>query len=316
MDIRRNLVSWLPPITLALLVAVGAFLSPSFLTVNNLSNLVHYNAELALICLGLVLVIIAGDGGIDLSVGSTLALAGVLVAENAAAVGFLGSVVLAVGVGAIVGVINGLVITKGRVEPFIATFTVFSITTAVTLLYTKGGPILESIPGSVTAIASRRLFGLPLPFFYFLLAYFLGVILLRYTPFGRHIYAMGVNAETVRISGINVQRLRILLYTFSGILAGLAGLLTTARLEMGEPRAGQGIELAAISAVVVGGVSLYGGKGTITGAFVGILIFAVVLNLMNILNLSAYYQPVSKGLLIIAAGLVLSRRKSMFSTSG
>jgi ribose/xylose/arabinose/galactoside ABC-type transport system permease subunit len=309
---RRHVIENFPIIILAILVVIASISSPSFLTVTNLSNLIHYNAELALICLGLVLVIVAGNGGIDLSVGSTLAITGALVANYAASLGLLGSFVLAVAVGATIGLINGVAVTKGRLEPFMATFTVASITTAATLLYTGGGPVLTPIPQSVTAVANARFLGFPLPVFYFVMIYLAGLVVLRFMPFGRHLYAMGVSAETVRLSGINTERLRLSIYVISGVLAGLAGLLTTARLGMGEPRAGLGVELAAISAVVVGGVSLYGGRGTITGAFVGILIFAVVLNLMNILNLSAFYQPVAKGLIVILAGLLLSRRKSMF----
>lgn len=315
MRLTRGMAERLPLIILVLLVVAGSLMSSSFLTVTNIGNLVHYNAELALICLGLVMVIIAGNGGIDLSVGSTLALSGVVVASYAQHLGLAGSLSLAVAVGTLIGVVNGLLVTRGRLEPFIATFIVASITTALTLLFTGGGPVLEPIPDSVTAVASTRLFGFQLPFYYFILAYLIGTVLLGHTAFGRHLYAMGANTETVRLAGIRARRLQVGVYVISGILAALAGLLTSARLGMGEPRAGLGVELGAISAVVVGGVSLYGGRGTITGAFVGILIFAVVLNLMNILNLSAYYQPVAKGVIIVIAGLLLSRRATMFTKS-
>jgi ribose transport system permease protein len=313
---KRAFLERLPLVILCLLIVVGTLLSRSFLTVNNLTNVIQYNAELAFICLGLVLVIIAGNGGIDLSVGSTMAFTGVLVASNGKFLGIFGCIALAIAVGAAIGFVNGLIVTKGYVEPFIGTFTIGAIMTALTLLYTKGGPVLETIPTSVSGIANAKLLGFPLPFFYFFLAYAIGVILLGHTAFGRHLYAMGVNTETVRLVGINVQRVKVLIYVLSGVLAALAGLLTTARLGMGEPRAGLGMELTAISAVVVGGVSLYGGKGTATGAFVGVLIFAVVLNLMNILNMSAYYQPMAKGFIIIVAGLLLSRRRTMFSALG
>ncbi|WP_332719235.1 ABC transporter permease [Pelagibacterium mangrovi] len=306
--LRNNL----PILILAALVVVASLLSPSFLTWNNIINLVQYNAELALVCLGLTLVIISGNGGIDLSVGATLGLSGVVVAMYGEFLGLPGSLIVALAVGALVGLANGLAVTKGKLEPFIATFIMASIVTAITLLFTGGGPVLRSIPDAVEAIAGTRLSGIPLPAIYFVLTFLVGVVILRMTPYGRHLYAMGASSETVRFAGIRTDRLRIATYMLCGALAGLAGLLTTARLGMGEPRSGIGMELTAISAVVVGGVSLYGGRGTMTGAFVGILIFAVVLNLMNILNLSAFYQPIAQGSIVILAGLLLSRRKSMF----
>lgn len=306
--LRNNL----PILILAALVVVASLLSPSFLTWNNIINLVQYNAELALVCLGLTLVIISGNGGIDLSVGATLGLSGVVVAMYGEFLGLPGSLIVALAVGALVGLANGLAVTKGKLEPFIATFIMASIVTAITLLFTGGGPVLRSIPDAVKAIAGTRLSGIPLPAIYFVLTFLVGVVILRMTPYGRHLYAMGASSETVRFAGIRTDRLRIATYMLCGALAGLAGLLTTARLGMGEPRSGIGMELTAISAVVVGGVSLYGGRGTMTGAFVGILIFAVVLNLMNILNLSAFYQPIAQGGIVILAGLLLSRRKSMF----
>ena len=306
--LRNNL----PILILAALVVLASLLSPSFLAWNNIINLVQYNAELALVCLGLTLVIISGNGGIDLSVGATLGLSGVVVAMYGEFLGLPGSLIVALAVGALVGLANGLAVTKGKLEPFIATFIMASIVTAITLLFTGGGPVLRSIPDAVEAIAGTRLSGIPLPAIYFVLTFLVGVVILRTTPYGRHLYAMGASSETVRFAGIRTDRLRIATYMLCGALAGLAGLLTTARLGMGEPRSGIGMELTAISAVVVGGVSLYGGRGTMTGAFVGILIFAVVLNLMNILNLSAFYQPIAQGGIVILAGLLLSRRKSMF----
>lgn len=313
---RSSLLNAAPVLILAALIVIASLSSPSFLTLSNIGNLIHYNAELAMVCLGLVLVIVAGNGGIDLSVGATLALTAVLVASYAPAIGLSGSLVLAIGVGAICGLVNGLVIAYGKLEPFIATLVIASITTALTLMFTHGGPILTALPASLTNVAAIRVWSMPLPFYFFILTYLIGFVVLHHTPFGRHLYAMGANAETVRLAGVNVRRVRILIYVISGALAGVAGLLTTARLGMGEPRAGMGVELTAISAVVVGGVSLYGGRGTITGAFIGILVFAVILNLMNILNLSIYYQPVSKGLIVVIAGLLLSRRRTMFAKAG
>lgn len=306
--IRTNL----PILILVVLVTAASLLSPSFLSGNNIINLVQYNAELALVCLGLTLVIISGNGGIDLSVGATLGLSGVLVAAYGEFLGLPGSLLMALAVGALVGLANGVAVTKGKLEPFIATFIIASIVTALTLLFTGGGPVLRTIPDAIEAVAGTRLAGIPLPAVYFVLTFLVGVVLLRMTSYGRHLYAMGASSETVRYAGIRTDRLRIATYMLCGALAGLAGLLTTARLGMGEPRSGIGMELTAISAVVVGGVSLYGGRGTMTGAFVGILIFAVVLNLMNILNLSAFYQPIAQGGIVILAGLLLSRRKSMF----
>jgi ribose/xylose/arabinose/galactoside ABC-type transport system permease subunit len=311
---KKNITkNYLPFVFLAFLIISGAILSRNFLTYRNFTNILQYNAELSLVSLGLTFVILSGEGGIDLSVGSVLALTGILVAQFSKTIGFWGSLFLALFIGALIGLTNGLIIVKGKVEPFITTLVTMTLFRAVTLYITKGGPILNDINPNIRRLMSIRIGGFPLPAVYVILVVLFGIFILKFTKVGRYIYAIGDNKETVYLAGINVKKLKISLYVFSGIVSGIAGLLTTARLEMGEPRAGSGMELAAIAAIVAGGTSLAGGKGSMHQTFIGILIFAIITNLINLLDLSMYLEPVIKGLIIIIAGAILTRKEKIFS---
>ncbi|CAI6087343.1 ABC transporter permease [Cohnella sp. JJ-181] len=299
----KRLNNQLPLITLIILIIVGSFLSDSFLSVNNLINLIQFAAETGIIAVGMAFVIFTG--GIDLSVGSTVALAAVIAASTQG-LGVGGVLVLCVVLGALIGFVNGLVITKARVEPFMATLAMMAIVRAVTLWITNGGPVLKPVSASYQALAGEVL-GVPLPAIYLVAVFILGFILLRRLPFGRHVMAVGGGEETARLFGVKVERVKLMVYTLSGMLAALAGALITARIGMGEPRSGFNFELTAIAIVIVGGTYLLGGRGTIGGTFIGAMIFAVILNLMNLMDVSAYVQPIVRGLIIIIAALLISR---------
>ncbi len=301
---KRNLSSIAPMLTLTVLIVVASILSPNFLSFSNLKNVVQFSAETGVLAIGMTLIIIAGGGGIDLSVGSVLALAGVLAAGNQD-LGPWGALVLAAGAGLLLGTVNGIVVTRGRVEPFMATLAMLAIARALTLWYTNGGPIIGKVSKSYEKFADTELLDIPLPAYYLLVAVVAGFIVLNHTRFGRHVYAVGGDEETARLAGINVDRVRLILYMVSGLLAGLAGALVTSRIAIGEPRAGAGYELAAIAAVIVGGTSLAGGRGSIQGTLVGTLILAVLANLVSLLDISSYVQPVIRGVVILGAAYLL-----------
>ncbi|HUC91311.1 MAG TPA: ABC transporter permease [Paenibacillus sp.] len=299
----KRLNNQLPLITLVILIIAGSLLSDRFLSVQNLINLVQFAAETGIIAVGMAFVIFTG--GIDLSVGSIVALAAVISASSQH-LGVVGVLALCVVLGALIGLTNGLVITKARVEPFMATLAMMAIVRAVTLWITNGGPVLKPVSPGYQALAGD-IFGIPLPAVYLIVIFILGYILLNRMPFGRHVLAVGGGEETARLFGVKVENVKLAVYIISGILAAVAGALITARIGMGEPRSGYNFELTAIAIVIVGGTYLLGGRGTIGGTFIGAMIFAVILNLMNLMDVSAYIQPIVRGLIIIIAALLISR---------
>jgi ribose transport system permease protein len=299
----KKLNTQLPLITLIILIIAGSLLSDKFLSVQNLINLIQYSAEIGIIAVGMAFVIFTG--GIDLSVGSIVAIAAVTSASMQQ-LGVVGVLLLCVVIGAAIGLINGIVITKARVEPFMATLAMMAIIRAVTLWVTNGGPVLKPISAGYQAL-SGNIGGIPLPAIYLIVIFLIGYVLLKRLPFGRHVMAVGGGEETARLFGVKVERVKLAVYTISGVLAALAGALITSRIGMGEPRSGFDFELNAIAIVIVGGTYLLGGRGTIGGTFIGAMIFAVVLNLMNLMDVSAYVQPIVRGLIIIIAALAISR---------
>jgi len=305
----QRLVRQAPLLTLVVLLALGALLSPDFLTFANLRNVVQYSAEIGILAVALTLIIVAGGGGIDLSVGSTLALAGIL-AAGTQSLGVVGALAVALGAGLVIGAINGTVITRGKVEPFMATLAMLAVGRALTLWYSDGAPILGTVTNAYRGLVDTEILGVSLPAYYLLAVALAGYVVLQHTRFGRQIYAIGGDEETARLAGIDVERVRFRLYVIAGVLAGLAGAITTARIGIGEPRAGTGYELEAIAAVIVGGTSLFGGRGTIQGTLVGVLILAVIVNVMNLLDVSDYAQPIIRGLVILVAAYLIVGRKS------
>lgn len=301
----KKINRYIPVMSMVVLVILGSLLSDKFLTFRNIVNMVQFSAETGLLAVAMTLVILTG--GIDLSVGSIVALAAVVSANNQH-LGVVPVFLLVIVIGAVLGSINGLVITKAKVEPFMATLAMMAIARALTLWYTNGGPIIRGVSDGFQSIANASIFNIPLPAIYVVAAFIIGYIALNRTPFGRHVMAVGGGEETSRLFGINVERVKMSVYIISGILAALAGALITARLGMGEPRSGYDYELTAISMVIVGGTSLTGGRGTMEGSFIGLIIFAVVMNLMNLLNISPYVQPIVRGVIIVLAALVISRR--------
>lgn len=288
-----------------------SFLSDRFMTGSNIFNIFRQTSINAIIAVGMTFVILTG--GIDLSVGSTFAFSGAIAAFLVGSgynpfIAMLAALV----VGAGVGVANGVVITKGKLQPFIVTLATMTIIRGVTLVFTDGKPIsagYEKNAEIFSKIGNGYTFGVPNPILIMFLIVALGYFILRHTTIGRYVYAIGGNEEAAKLSGINVHRIKIFVYGISGLLAALAGIIITARLSSAPPTAGTGYELDAIAAVVLGGTSLAGGIGSILGTIVGALIIGILNNALNLLDVTSYYQLLVKGLVILVAVLLDRKEK-------
>ncbi len=277
-----------------------ALSTPRFLTVSNLTIIVTQVSINALLAFGVTFVIITG--GIDLSLGSLVAVTGVVAAMFAHPDTFplIVPLVLALGAGLLMGGFNGLVITKSKVPPFIVTLGTMTIGRGLALILSKGRPI-SNLSDSFNFIGGGKIVGIPFPILILLIVFVVCSLLLRKTIWGRYMYAVGGNEQAARASGIPVEKIKMLVYMLSGTLAGLAGLVLTARITTGQPNAGQGFELDAIAAAIIGGTSTSGGSGSMTGTLIGALLIGVISNGLDLLNVTSYYQQVVMGVIIIGA---------------
>lgn len=291
---------FLPAVSLLVLCAFFAWRSPNFLTVENAFALSNQYAYLLIIGVGATVVIIAG--GIDLSVGSVLALAGIVAAHLMVNRGWpvWAGCAAGMGTGAIAGLINGLVITRLRVPAFIATLGMLLVARGLALRI-AGGVTVDGTPDAFNYLANGRPLGLPFPLLLIIIVAVTVALLLYFTKFGRYLYAIGANAEASRYSGVNVAGVTLWAYVLCGALAGLAGLIESARLGSGNPTGGSGYELDVVTAVVVGGASLSGGEGRVSGTILGGMLIAVLRNGANLLGVDPFDQNIYIGLLIIAA---------------
>lgn len=297
-----------PFLGLILIVIVLGLLNSEFFALSNILNLLRQISINALLAFGMTFVILTG--GIDLSVGSMLALAGALTAGMmASGLPPLLAIFLGLIAGAVMGGINGFAVSKGKVAPFIATLATMTIFRGLTLVYTGGRPISGFTDSTFFELMGRGyFFGIPIPVLWMAFAYIVLYLVLKKTTFGRRTYAIGGNEEAAVLSGVSANRIKIYVYTLAGVLSALAGIILTSRLDSAQPQAGEGYELDAIAAVVLGGTSLSGGRGWIFGTLIGALIIGVLNNGLNLLNVSAFYQQVVKGCVILLA--VLLDRKS------
>ena len=295
-----------PLIALIVLVFISAIASEHFLAVRNISNVLRQVSYTGIIALGMTFVIIAG--GIDLSVGSMLALVGVITVMILTAVGdgwF--SVMLALGsavaMGAMFGVINGVIITKGRVASFIATLATMSIFRSLTLYVSDAGEIV-STNQQYPEVGGGYFLSVPNPVWVFLLLAIFFHILLNHTAFGRHVCAIGSNATVSAYSAIKVKWVYLMTFVITGATVGISAIMLSSRLNSVSPGdAGLFYELDVIAAVVIGGTSLAGGKGSIWGTVIGVIILGIINNMLNLLGVSAYLQGTVKGLVILVAVL-------------
>jgi ribose/xylose/arabinose/galactoside ABC-type transport system permease subunit len=293
---------------LLLVCAIFAILSPVFLQPLNLMNILNQVAINAILAIGVTYVILVG--GIDLGLGSYVAITGCLAAMFAhpGTYPLFVPIILAILAGAMIGTVNGFFVTKAKLAPFIVTLGMMTIARGGALVVSGGRPISNLSP-EFKLIGGGALFGIPIPVIILAVVFIASYLILKKTTYGRYIYAIGGNQDAARASGINVNRIKLSVYVISGALAGLAGLIQASRITTGQPNVGVGYELDAIAAVVIGGTSLMGGVGTVTGTVIGALIIGVINNGLDLLNVSSYYQQIIKGLIIIGA-LLIDRRKS------
>jgi len=284
------------------MVAVLWVLTPHFLTISNLVNIAEQATIIAIIAVGMTFVIITG--GIDLSVGSVLAFSGVVMASALQhEIPLPLALLIGLGVGLLSGLVNGILITVGRLPPFIATLGMMSVARGAALMFTEGRPI-SGFSESFRSIATGEVLFLPSPVLIMIVVYVIAHFILRRTKLGRYTYAIGGNEEAALLSGVNVRVYKTVVYGLAGMLAGLAAIILTARLNSAQPIAGMNYELDAIAATVIGGTSLLGGEGTVVGTLIGALIMAVLRNGLNLLGVSSFIQQVVIGSVIILAVLI------------
>jgi putative xylitol transport system permease protein len=277
-----------------------------FVSHQNLANIGVQTIPYALLAVGMTFVIITA--GIDLSVGGIVAFTGVLgsMALMRWGAGVAGSIAVGIAAGASVGAVTGLLVTRANIPPFIATLAMWLITGytgGLAFLLNQGRPVW-GLPDRFTNVFTKSLAGVPPIVLLIAAAMLVGYLVLAHTRFGRNVYAVGGNEEAARLSGIDVARVKLLVYMISGGCAGLTGMVLAARLGSGDPKSGPGSELDAIAAVVVGGTSLFGGKGSMLGTLVGVLILSALNNGLQILGMSSYWQPVFRGSVIVLAVMI------------
>ena len=296
-------------LVLAIVLAVA---SDVFLTTNNLLNVLRQASLTFLIASGVTLVILTG--GLDLSIGANVGLSACLAAAVMKTTGTI-ALGIAAGItcGAAIGLLNGLMVTLLRLPPFIATYGMLWMVHGATYWY-MGGETIYGFPAGFRTLGSGYLLGVPVPLYGMAAFFILGSVFIKYTTYGYEIYAIGANAEAARLSGVRVGARLNLVYTISGTMAGVAAIVYLARLNSAEADIGEPLMLPAIAAVLVGGTSLFGGVGSLSGTLVGALLLTLVLNGMNLLNVHSNWQPLVTGLVVLlAAALDLTARRKLES---
>lgn len=304
--LKNVLVEQKSLITLLVLILIVSCLSDNFFTLNNIFNILQQTSINAIIAVGMTLVILTS--GIDLTVGSIFALAGAVTASMIGAdISPFIAIFTALILSTILGAFSGVIIAKGKLQAFIATLVMMLILRGATLVYTKGSPISIGTNDNSEIfewIAFGRVFGIPVPIIIMLVVFAAAWYLLKYTRLGRYIYALGGNESATQLSGINVDKVKIIVYAMSGLLCAVASTIEVSRLSSAQPTAGTGYEMDAIAAVVLGGTSMSGGRGKIIGTLIGALILGFLNNGLNMLGVDAYYQMIVKGGVILLAVLV------------
>ncbi len=295
-------------LALLILICFVSVLNPAFLQVSNLLNLMRQLIINGFVALGMTFVILTG--GIDLSVGSTLALSSAVFAWlMQSGISTILAIIIAILLGLILGLINGLLITKGKLAPFIVTLATMTIFRGLTLVLMDGRPIAgQKDDFAFQFLGKGQIFGIPFQVILFIIVYLILWMLLNKTSYGRKIFAVGGNEKASFISGINIAKSKTFVYIISALMAVLSGLVLTSRLNSAQPTAGSAYEMDAIAAVVLGGTSMTGGSGSLTGTLIGILILGVLNNGLNLLGVSSFYQQIVKGIVILIAVLIDRKR--------
>ncbi|HHF3693631.1 TPA: ribose ABC transporter permease [Haemophilus influenzae] len=304
-QIGRFLIEQRSFIALIILIAIVSMINPDFFSVDNILNILRQTSVNAIIAVGMTFVILIA--GIDLSVGSVLALTGAIAASMVSIelpIFLVIPVVLLIGT--LLGGISGVIVAKGKVQAFIATLVTMTLLRGITMVYTDGRPITTGFSDNADLFASigtGYVLGIPVPIWIMSIVFAVAWYILKDTPIGRYIYALGGNEAATQLSGINVNKIKVFVFAVSGFLSALASLIVTSRLSSAQPTAGVSYELDAIAAVVVGGTSLMGGKGRVMGTLIGALIIGFLNNALNLLDISSYYQMIAKALVILVAVL-------------
>lgn len=287
-------------VILCVFLAVFPATGSHFRTVKNLFNVLRQNATNLLLSCGMTMVIILG--GIDLSVGSVIALSGVIAAGCVSRYNLPIGIAFLIGIiiGVIFGLFNGFVISKTTIPAFIVTLATMNIARGLAGVYTGGSPV-RVVSQQWQFLGAGYIGGVPVPVIIMIIVFIISLLILNKTKLGRHIYAVGGNVKAAEFSGISVQKVKFLVYTFSGLMAGLAGIILASRMYSGQPTAGEGAEMDAIAAVVVGGTSMAGGSGKLGGTLIGALIIGVLNNGLNLMNVNSFWQTVVKGVVILLA---------------
>ena len=291
-------------LALILLVIASSLLSDRFLTIPNLLNVLRQVAIVGILAVGMTFVILTK--GIDLSVGSILGLSVVLYAGVLESQPMIVAIPLGLIAAMAAGLVNGVGVAYAGIPPFIMTLGMLSFARGLAFIYTGGTPI-PILDESFYDLGNGYLLGVPIPSLILLAVLLVSGIVLKLTPFGRSVYGIGSNEDAARLSGLPVRPYKTLVYVIMGGVAGLAGLVYASQLSVGTPIAGQGYELDAIAAVVVGGTSLFGGKGSVVGTFIGTLIIGVLANILNLTGVDPFVQQLFKGALIVVAVYIMSR---------
>ena len=286
-----------------------SFISSNFLTVTNLLNVVRQIAVNGILAIGMTIVCLTG--GIDLSVGSIVAFSGIIAAGLLRDTSYpiIVVVLAAIAVGAVCGLYNGYFVAYWNAAPFVVTLSMMTIARGMTYVYSDGRPI-SNLRTEFLTIGKGSIAGIPIPTLILAVVFILGSIMLIKLKFGRYVYAVGGNENAAMVSGINVKRIKMMVYVLSGIACGIAAIILTARVSAGLPQAGESYELDAIAATVIGGTSLSGGRGRLWGTIVGAILLGIVNNGLDLLNVSSFYQQIVKGLIILGAILIDSKRNN------
>lgn len=287
---------------------VGTVMSPAFCSVQNMAEIFQSCAENGLLAAGMTLVIIGGGGGVDLSVGSNVALGCMVAALSQARLGVPAGVSLlfSMAVCGLFGALNGLLVTKGHLQPFVATLVSMIGIRAIALMINNGMPVSSGIPEGYSVLSRTKLGPIFLPAYIWVAVVLLVHVLLTRTRYGRDLIACGGNEEAAGLTGIKIGDVRFAAYTILGVLAGIAGAILTSRLMIGEPRSGEGYEMMAIAAVVMGGTPMSGGRGGLIGTLFGVLALSSIKNLLNVANVNMYLQQVVEGMIVLIAVLIPS----------
>jgi ribose transport system permease protein len=312
-DLKQKLIKFQSIIALLIMCIVLSLLSDRFVSSDNIWNVMRQISVNMIISVGMTLVILIG--GIDLSVGSVLALSGAITAVMLKYgneftgwniyIGFtlMGALLGGTLTGAFLGWFNGLAITRFKVPPFVATLAMLTIARGLTMLLTGGFPI-TGFSAQMAFIGTGWLFGIPMPVWISAVVVFIAVVITNRTRLGRYIYAIGGNETAAELSGLKIDKIKLIVYSVAGALAAIGGIIVTSRLDSAQPNAGAGFELDSIAAVVIGGTSLSGGKGTILGTVQGALIIGILNNGLVLLNVSPFWQQVIKGAVILLAVVI------------